>query len=149
MKPQTQFLIIVVLIIFVLGITWVSFSARNQEPTQTFPATINRDCAPWDGAAFIVTIPMEAGGVVDISIWQSPDIKFPITFSFPDDTGQIGNTSYRSVSSEYEQLSGKVFFSQVNIENSVEGKFDLENKSGKSFKGTFIAEWGNEIIMCG
>ncbi len=149
MKSRTQFLTISALVILVLGITWFSFSTRDRSPKQTFPATINRDCAPWDGAAFTVTIPMEAGAIVDISIWQSPDIKFPVTFSFPDDTGQIGNAVYRSASGEYEQLSGKVFLSRVNRDNSVEGEFDLKNESGKSFKGSFIAEWGSEIIMCG
>ncbi len=147
MKSRTVFFTAIGLLI--LGIALFTFSARNQAPTQTFPATINRDCAPWDGSAFTVSIPLSDGAIIDISIWKSPDIKLPVTFSFPDNTGQVGNASYRLTSSEYEQLSGKVFFWRVDEGSAVEGRFELVTEAGRQFKGQFKADWENQIMLCG
>src|SRR5688500_188696 len=124
MKPRAQFLIVIGLIILILGITWSSFSRQDQESAQVFPATINRDCAPWDGSAFTVSVPMPDGEIINISIWQSPDIPVPVTFSFPDDTGQVGFAYIHSDN----QLSGEVFFLRVDTESPVEGKFSLNDE---------------------
>jgi len=113
------------------------------------PASINRDCAPWDGAAFRVSVPMDDGTVIDISIWQAPDIKFSKTFSFPDDSGQIGNAMIRSINGEYEALSGEVRFERVVEGMPVEGRFSFTSERGEAFNGQFKAEWGNVIVMCG
>ncbi len=119
MKPRTQFVIILGLVLLILGIAWSTFPGRNQVATQTFAATIQRDCAPWDGAAFTVLIlPEGQGDVIQISIWQSPELKLPKTFSFPDDTGQVGNASLMHSTGAVEQLSGKVSFSSVRQEKS-------------------------------
>ena len=149
MKPRTQFLTALALLLFLLGVTWFSFSARHQETLQTFPATVNRDCAPWDGSAFTVSIPMNDGAALSISIWQAPDIKLPVTFSFPDDTGQIGNASYQLASGEYEQLSGTVSIKHVEAGSSVEGRFDLVTVAGQRFEGQFKADWKDTFILCG
>ena len=147
MKSRTLFFTAIGLLI--LGIAIFTFSTRNQAPAQIFPATINRDCAPWDGSAFTVSIPMNDGTMIDISIWKAPDIKFPVTFSFPDNTDQVGNASYRLTSDKYEQLSGKVFFWHVDTGSAVEGKFELVAEAGRQFNGQFKAEWGNLVMMCG
>ena len=149
MKPRTQFLIAIGLIILILGITWYSFSTRNQAAIQVFDATINRDCAPWDGSAFTVSVPMKDGTIIYISIWQSPDIPVPVTFSFPDETGQIGFAYILPELDPLQQLSGKVFFWRVDEASPVEGEFNLKDESGKQFNGKFKAEWGNVIAMCG
>ena len=106
MKSRTLFFVAVGL--FILGIAIFAFTLRNQEPTQVFAATMNRDCAPWDGSAFRVSVPMDDGTVINISIWQAPDIKYSKTFIFPDDTGQVGNLSLLLANGEYETLSGEV-----------------------------------------
>jgi len=147
LKSRTLFFIAMGLLI--LGIAFFTFSARNQEPAQIFAATVSRDCAPWDGSAFRVTVPLSDGTVIDIAIWQAPDINFSKTFSFPDDTGQVGNASLRSASGEYEQLSGTVFFQRVDEGSPVEGRFELVTETGQRFEGQFEAEWDNQIIMCG
>jgi len=149
MKSRTRFFIAIGLLLLILGITWISFSTKNQAAIQVFNATINRDCAPWDGAAFTVSIPYDSGSVINISIWQSPDIKLPVTFSFPDETGQVGNAAYLLPSGEYEQLSGKVLFHRVDEEMPVEGDFTFTSERGEQFKGKFKANWGDEIVMCG
>jgi hypothetical protein len=147
MKSRTLFLIAIGLL--VLGIAIFTFSTRNQEPAQIFPATVNRDCAPWDGSAFRVSVLLEDGTVIDIGIWQVPDIKFSKTFSFPDDTGQVGYASLRSASDEYQQLSGTVFFQRVDVESPVVGRFDLVTEDGQRFEGQFEANWEDQMALCG
>jgi hypothetical protein len=149
MKSRTAFTIAIGLLILGLSIALFTFSTRNQAATQIFAATINRDCAPWDGAAFTVSIPMDNGAIINISIWHAPDIKRPATFSFPDITGQVGNAAYLSPSGENEQLSGKISFQRVGDGNPVEGEFRFTSQRGEQFNGKFKAEWGNRIVMCG
>jgi len=147
MKSRTLFFIAIGLLI--LGIALFTFSTRNQEPAQIFPATINRDCTPWDGSAFTVSVQVSDGRIIDISIWQSPDFIFPKTFSFPDETGQVGNVMVRSNNGEYEILSGEARFERVSVGEVVEGRFNFTSERGEAFQGQFIAEWGNVIAMCG
>jgi hypothetical protein len=149
MKSQTQFFMVIGLLILILGITWYTFPTRNQELAQVFPATVNRDCAPWDGAAFTVSVSTNDETIINISIWQSPDIKLPVKFSFPDETGQVGNAAYLSPSGEYEQLSGKVSFTRVAEGSPVEGEFSFTSERGERFSGKFEAQWENEIVYCG
>jgi hypothetical protein len=149
MKPRTPLAIVLSLLTLLLGIALYIFSARNQEHLQTFPATVNRDCAPWDGAAFTVSIPFGDGTIIDLSIWKSPDIRLPTTYSFPDETGQVGNALLRLQAGLPEQLTGRVLFPRVEQDMAVEGEFDLLTEAGQKFKGRFEAEWGNQIVMCG
>jgi hypothetical protein len=148
MKSRPQFFIVIGLLILIFGMTWISFTRRNQKPAQTFPATINRDCAPWDGSAFTISIPME-GQSITISIYQSPEIKFPTTFSFPDDTMSVGTALLILPIGSPEQLTGKVVLQGVEQDRPVAGQFDLITNTGEHFKGKFIAEWGNEMVLCG
>jgi hypothetical protein len=137
------------LLMLLFGITWFTFSARSQESLQLVPAIVNRDCAPWDGAAFTVSIPYNTTSTIMISIWQAPDIRLPITFSFPDETGQIGFAYILPELDPLQQLSGKVRFRRVDGESPVEGEFNLLTEAGRKFKGKFEAKWGNQIAMCG
>jgi hypothetical protein len=147
MKSRTFLVIAIGLLI--LGTALFTFSRRNQEPEQIYPATINRDCAPWDGAAFTVSIPYDSGSVINISIWQSPDIKLPSTFSFPDETGQIGFAYTLPELDPLEELTGKVTFWRVGEERPVDGEFSLMSERGERFSGKFKAKWGDEIVYCG
>jgi len=149
MKLRTWFFMALgfITLISLIG-AWFKFSTRTQGVVQVFPATINRDCAPWDGAAFTVSIPFN-GLVMDISVYQSPAIRSPITFSFPDQTGRAGNAITILPVGLPEELSGSVSFQRVEQGSPVEGKFDLVTNTGQQYKGMFIAEWGNEIVYCG
>lgn len=137
------------LFILVFGIVWLTFSTQDDEPAQIFPATINRDCAPWDGSAFTVSIPIEDKSIMDISIYRSPEIRLPVRFSFPDETMSLGHALYLTPPGLPEQLTGTVFFQRVERGKPVEGRFNFTSERGEQFKGRFIAEWGNEIIYCG
>lgn len=146
-KSRTLFFIVIGLLI--LGTALVILSTRNQTPAHFFPATVNRDCAPWDGSAFTVSVPQNNGATIYISIWQSLNFNFPKTFSFPDDNGQVGNVSYRSTSGEYTQLSGTVSFWHVAEGSPVDGRFELTTETGQRFKGQFKADWEHQMALCG
>jgi hypothetical protein len=96
-----------------------------------------------------VSIPFGDGTIIDLSIWKSPDIRLPTTYSFPDETGQVGNALLRLQAGLPEQLTGRVLFPRVGQDMAVEGEFDLLTEAGQKFKGRFEAEWGNQIVMCG
>jgi len=147
MKSRTLLFIAIGLLI--LGIALFTFSRSNQESTQVFPASIVRDCAPWDGSAFTVSVQMDGGTVIYISIWQVPDIKFPKTFSFPDETGQIGIAYILPEIDPLILLNGTVMFERVQEGMPLEGRFNFTSERGGQFKGQFKAEWRNEIVYCG
>ncbi len=149
MRSKTQLFIFIGLLLYISVIAWAILAATDQTATQVFPATINRDCAPWDGAAFTVSIRYDSTTTITISIWKSPEISFPSTFSFPDETGQVGYAYILPELDPLLQLSGDVFFQRVDGESPVEGKFDLHTEAGQQFKGQFKAAWGNEIVYCG
>ena len=148
-KSRTQLLIAIGLVIFLFGIAFFTFSRQKQETAQTFPATIGRDCAPWDGAAFTLSIQYDPTSSILISIWKSPDIKLPAYFRLPNGSGNVGQAYIVSELDPLIPLSGKVFFLRVEPGRSVEGHFDLMDESGKRFNGLFSAEWKNEAVYCG
>jgi len=148
MRPQTKFLVIVSLMILFLGGAYYAYSAQKHEAPPVITATIRRDCAPWDGSAFTVSIPLEEG-VIDISIYQAPEIDLPVRFLFPDPTGNTGNALLLSSEGVPEQLNGNVSFQSVVQDSAVEGVFDLHTIADRQFKGSFVAEWINQPVLCG
>ncbi|RPI94188.1 MAG: hypothetical protein EHM40_07430 [Chloroflexi bacterium] len=148
MKSRISLYALIILILIALGSIWLFSLQEDPEPLPVLPATIDRDCAPWDGSAFTVSIPIEESAI-DISIYQSPDIRSPVTFSFPDETMRIGNAFLLLPGTSPEPLTGKVSFQRVEQGFTVEGEFDLLTATGKQFKGRFKAEWENQPIYCG
>jgi hypothetical protein len=132
----------------VFGAIWLFSIQKNKEPTPLSRATIDRDCAPWDGIAFTVSIPWNHAATIYVSIYQSPEITHPVTFSFPDETMRIGNAYLLLPDGSPEPLSGKVFLERVHTGRNVEGRFDLTSAGGKTFMGAFRAEWGNQVVYC-
>jgi len=140
---------LIVLVMLLLGSLFFISYTRNQELKPVLSATISRDCAPWDGGAFTIMIPMSDGTVVDISIWQSPDIHRPISFSFPDETQQVGNTSLLPQFGGPESLTGQVWLKNVSEGMPVEGGFSLTSVGGVKREAKFVAEWDDQIVYCG
>jgi len=148
MTRRIYSLTIISLIILIAGFALYALARRSQILEQTFSATINHDCAPWDGSAFTVSIPMEGEGIA-ISIYQSPEIEHPTTFLFAEDTLSTGNALLILPLGSPQQLTGKVSFQKVAQDKPVKGQFDLVTSAGEHFKGKFSAEWKNEIVLCG
>ena len=114
-----------------------------------FAATIARDCAPWDGPAFNVSIPVDGGGVINVSVWSEPKLPRAASFAFPDATGRIGNATYLMQSGEFETLTGTASFTRVELGTPVEGEIHLRSDTGREFAGSFKAEWLDHTPMCG
>jgi hypothetical protein len=136
------------LILLVVVIVFHAYMRQSQRPEQILPATIKPDCAPWDGPAFTLSIPMEDASI-SISVYQAPDIQSHITFLFPDNTASMGNALLILPLDPPEPLKGSLLFQRVKEDNPVEGTFDFTTAAGKRFKGTFTAAWGDEVVYCG
>jgi hypothetical protein len=149
MKSRIQYFTIIVVLMTFFGILLFTIYRQSQESAQAFPATINRDCAPWDGAAFTISMQYDSVSVITISIWQSPDIKFPSTFSLPDEAGQVGYAYILSELGPLIPLNGEVSFQRVSEGTPVEGRFSLKSERGEAFDGKFMAEWESQIVYCG
>ena len=146
---KSQKVLVFAISLLILSVALFTFLRRDHASLQTFSATAHRDCAPWDGAAFTVRVPLNDGTMIDISIWQSPEIVFPKKFSFPDDTGQVGNAILIYPVGLPDVLSGEVAFQRVEAGLPIEGRFNLTSERGARFEGQFHAEWSEQVVMCG
>lgn len=149
MTSRTLHFLFIGFLLLVIGIGLVVFFPSNPAHLQTFPAIVNGDCAPWDGPAFTVTIPYDSSSTIIISIWQSPEIKLPSTFSFPHENRNVGDAFYVSASGEFEQLTGQVSFGLIREGRPVKGKFRFSKENGAQLQGKINAGWGNELVYCG
>lgn len=139
--------LLVVLLVTALGGVFFFYSLKPE--TQVFHATVDRDCAPWDGPAFTIAVQYDATTVIYISIWKAPDIKLPSRYIL---TGNDGQTGYAYILPEvgpFEQLSGNVFLQSVSMDKPIEGRFSLKSEGGGQFDGRFVAEWKSEMMLCG
>ncbi len=141
-------MLIVLVLVFLGSLFFIGYT-RNRALEPVLSATISRDCAPWDGGAFTIRVPMHDGAIVDISIWQSPDIDRPISFSFPDETQQIGNTSLLRLFGVPEPLTGQVWLKNVRQRMPVEGGFSLTSERGARLEAKFVAQWDDQTVYCG
>jgi hypothetical protein len=146
MKPNSPSLAALVLLALLAGIVLILFSAQNQSSAQAILAMASRDCAPWDGPAFVVSIPTGFGSMIQVSIWQSPRIMLPASFSFP---GEHGNAMVYPKLGSPEQLSGSVTFQRVEQGLPITGEFNLRASGGRQFQGAFKALWTDTIVACG
>lgn len=149
MKSRISVSVLLLLSLIALGSIWFFSRSRAETPAQVYPAVVNRDCAPWDGSAFTISIPLEDGSNVAISIYRSPDIRRSTSFSFPDESMREGNALLLLPVGTPEPLRGNAWFRRVEPGMPVEGRFQLWNEAGAQFEGRFVAEWGNEIVYCG
>jgi hypothetical protein len=149
MKSRTIIFTAIILLILPLCTAVFVFHIQKPNSAEFFAATIYRDCAPWDGAAFTVSIPYNPGGMIQVSIWQSPDIKHPYILTFPNATGRTGNANYSLRFSNPVPLTGNVFFWHIDEESPVEGHFGLITEAGERFNGWFKAEWEHKAALCG
>lgn len=149
MKQRSAFILLVILFVIALGGIFYFYSLPNQEPEKLFPATVSRDCAPWDGAAFTIAVQYDPDTLVYISIWKSLNILVPSTFELPDEETQSGEAYILPASGMRVELSGKVWLQRAEEGMPVEGRFRLTSERGEAYEGGFVAEWESQTVYCG
>jgi len=149
MVSRNQFFLVLILITVILGIALYTFPMHHTDALPIFPAIVYRDCAPWDGAAFTISVQYDSVATIMISIWQSPNFKSQVMFEFPDESGQVGNTYILPELGPYTILHGEVALERVEQGMPLEGRFSLMDERGAQFEGRFVAEWNNQVVMCG
>jgi hypothetical protein len=125
-------------------------------------ATVEPDCAPWDGAALAFWIPTERlGGPRDgwllLRIWRPPT-RAAGRYDFPDTTDRIGRVvHFVSLSSPaaivwetqpYEELRGVVRVDRVDTNHPVRLDLDLSAATGTRLAGRVEAQWIEARVVC-
>lgn len=126
---------------------------RAQPPGRPTAAVAELSCAPWDGPAFEVRLPLDPSAPtpqVRIAIWRSPDIGTPSVFQFPDATQELGVAQVQHDDGTFEPLSGTVSFGPLRIDQPVTGSLRLiRARGGAAIERTFRAAWMPRQFLCG
>lgn len=125
---------------------------RAQSNASMTAATIEASCAPWDGPAFEVRMPLDSAAMpaLRIAIWKSPNVPQPSEFRFPDTTQQVGVAHLLHEDGEFEPLSGTVSFGPVQVGQPVTGSVRLTRaRGGALVERTFRATWVTRTYLCG
>ena len=80
---------------------------------------------------------------------NSPDFEIPGTFSLPNEARQVGSAYIVSQLDPLIPLKGEVSFQRIGRTGPIEGRFSLTSERGETFAGKFIAEWGEQMAICG
>lgn len=122
-------------------------------------AIIYFSSAPWDGAAYAISIPLghpddSVRPVISIAIWGYPQFSRPktINFSGKEDAGGgpssgDGRALFQADlnKSMPESLMGSVSFKTLQNGHPVSGVYEFATLDGKrKFRGSFQAAWGND-----
>jgi hypothetical protein len=111
------------------------------------------DCAPWDGPAFTVLLPVRTASSTEgfplrISIWEAAAIEAPRDFRFPRDA-RLGAAVLEPPRGQAQLLKGSVHFDKAVPGTAVRGRFDLTAPQGGRFRGSFAAPWRAVQTRCG
>lgn len=165
----TLFVAVVTLAAMVtLSMNLIASTVKGSDRNGTIPtplATVERDCAPWDGPAFSVWIPAEKlGGPsqswVYLRIWQQPEDSKGL-FKFPSD-GQrqkgavvffLDLESPKKLNWQNQprqQLKGTVRFLRVDSKENVLAELDFVSDKNVQLRGNFEAKWDQDYRpVCG
>ena len=129
-------------------------AAARANDAPVLGATIGASCAPWDGAAFVVEMPVDSlgrdltGARLAISVWKAPRIPAGTMFTFHGiaDSGAVVLWSGKDSA---QRLTGTVTFGAVGPDAPADGSFDLSTKGGRRLAARFHATWKKERVMCG
>jgi hypothetical protein len=110
------------------------------------------DCAPWDGPAFRVVVPLPRRNAAAetslwFSIWEPAAFRAPRTFVFPRDAGR-GSVLLQSGADSSSLLHGTLRIERAVPDTPVRGRFDLSSRGGGTYRGTFTAPWQPRQGVC-
>jgi len=111
-------------------------------------------CAPWDGLAVAVMIPITLESKDDtvayINLWDPKTLdNLPRTFNFPDKSGHLGNTLLNPniknlTNPRYEKPTATVIITSYQPGKYVDGEIELVLSNGKIIKQHFHAPWSQD-----
>jgi hypothetical protein len=133
-------------------------AAEPQEAVAERKATIYFSSAPWDGAAYALEIPLDKSKeapepFIRVNLWGNLAFSYSRSFHFSgnEDPGGgadkgVGRASFQAALNKSwpEKLAGTIVVNDLRPGHPVSGTYALETLSGKKFKGSFKAGWGNE-----
>lgn len=128
----------------------------QSEPTPQTPkllAKIVESCAPFDGAAFQVSITDN----IIIDIYKAPQFENSVKFTFPANS-LTGYARLRLPNAEllmqqkklaFKPLTGEIVFNRIKTDAPVEGSFNFVTPEGERKQGAFKAIWQkSQVIIC-
>lgn len=129
-------------------------AAPPTRPEAVATARIARTCAPWDGAAFTVSVP--AGNGVDpaalpalqLSVWSSPQFDGERKVVFAEGDDRTGVAMYAETADHATPLTGEATFRQA-ADGSIEGTLRLKAADGRRFEQRFHGRLDDRVVMCG
>jgi len=138
-----------------LFIPYAIVLGQTQGDATPIKAVINYSVAPWDDAAYEIIIPLKnipksSNPAIAIDIWGNPEFQEAKSFRFSKDGGrkQGGGASFQPVLNQSlpVQLTGTVSFKALKKGQPVFGSFDFVSSDGRTFNGSFRADWGNKPL---
>jgi len=151
MKAQLNLMSLILLLAF--GCQTIPTQSEPNLQTQKIPAKIIDSCAPFDGAAFQVSI---AENII-VDIYKAPQFDNSVKFTFPTNS-QTGYARLLLPNAElliqqrklsFKPLTGEIVFNMVKRDVPVEGSFNFVTPEGDRKQGTFKAIWQkSQITRC-
>ncbi|MGN6153603.1 MAG: hypothetical protein ACTHOH_16600 [Lysobacteraceae bacterium] len=124
-------------------------------PEAAATAQIARSCAPWDGAAFTVSVPATGDGVdpaalpaLRLSVWSAPQFDGERTVVFAEGDDRTGMALYAETVDRATPLTGEATFRQA-ADGSIEGTLRLKAADGRRFERRFRGRLDPATAMCG
>lgn len=129
-------------------------AAPPTRPEVVATARIARTCAPWDGAAFTVSVPMSDGidaaalPALRLMVWSAPQFERGQTVVFADGDDRTGAAQYAESEDSAMPLTGEATFRQA-ADGSIEGTLHLKAADGRRFERRFRGRLDPGAVMCG
>jgi hypothetical protein len=126
-------------------------AAPPTRPEAVATARIARSCAPWDGAAFTVSVPAADGAstaALQLSVWSSPQFDGERKVVFAEGDDRTGVAMYAETADHAVPLTGEATFRQA-ADGSIEGTLHLKAADGRRFERRFRGRLDGGAVMCG
>jgi len=129
-------------------------AGQSTRPEAVAVADIARACAPWDGAAFSVSVPLREGAdpaalpALRVMVWSPPRFERERTVVFADGDDRTGVAQYAESEDRATPLTGEATFRQT-ADGGLEGTLRLKAADGRRFERRFRGRLDDRRVMCG
>jgi len=129
-------------------------AGQSTRPEAFAVADVARACAPWDGAAFSVSVPLREGAdpgalpALRVMVWSPPQFEHERTVVFADGDDRTGVAQYMEAEDRATPLTGEATFRQA-ADGGIEGTLRLKAADGRRFERRFRGRLDDRMVMCG